>query len=167
MASKKKLINLLRGWPSPDLLPAALISSATSRILADPAIATPILQYGPDPGNQGLRVGLAGWLGRHYRVEPDPERICITGGASQNLANILQSFTDPVCTKAVWITAPCYHLACAIFDDSGFRGRLKAVPEDDEGVDLKVLEQKIQALEQVEGNRSKEDRVSVYSAPAL
>lgn len=160
MPPPKKLINLIRGWPAPELLPAHLLSAAATQVLAEPSISTPILQYGPDAGHQPLREGLAQWLARHYRVAPDPHRICITGGASQNLANILQSFTDPVCTRAIWMVAPCYHLASGIFDDAGFRGRLRATPEDEEGIDLEVLEQKIQDLEKGRTERSEDERVS-------
>lgn len=152
MSTAKKPINLMRGWPSPSLLPAALLSAASQRLLADPAIYTPALQYGPDPGYQPLREGLARWLGRHYGVDADPERICITGGASQSVACLLQSFTDPVVTRAVWVVAPCYYLACPIFEDSGFKGRLRATPEDKEGIDLEALEAKIRALEESEND---------------
>lgn len=76
------------------------------------------------------------------------ERICITGGASQNLACILQVFTDPLYTQA-WMVAPCYFLACRIFDDSGLKTR--AVGEGDEGVDLKALEEGMKAYEREEG----------------
>ncbi|KAL7821098.1 Aspartate/tyrosine/aromatic aminotransferase [Trichoderma gracile] len=147
---KKKQINLLRGWPSPALLPAALLSSATQRILASPSTSVPLLQYAPDEGYQPLRERLAEWLGRHYGVEPDANRICVTGGASQNLACVLQSFTDPGWTRAVWMVAPCYHLAGAIFEDAGFRGRLRAVPEDEEGVDVGELERRMEAWERDE-----------------
>ncbi|KAL6884358.1 Aspartate/tyrosine/aromatic aminotransferase [Trichoderma longibrachiatum] len=147
---KKKQINLLRGWPSPSLLPAQLLSSATQRILASPATSVPLLQYAPDEGYQPLRERLAEWLGRHYGVKPDANRICVTGGASQNLACILQSFTDPAWTRAVWMVAPCYHLAGAIFEDAGFRGRLRAVPEDEEGVDVGELERRMEAWEREE-----------------
>ncbi|EGR51831.1 Aspartate/tyrosine/aromatic aminotransferase [Trichoderma reesei QM6a] len=146
----KQQINLLRGWPSPALLPAALLSSATQRILASPATSVPLLQYAPDEGYQPLRERLAEWLARHYGVEPDANRICVTGGASQNLACILQSFTDPGWTRAVWMVAPCYHLAGAIFEDAGFRGRLRAVPEDEEGVDVGELERRMEAWEREE-----------------
>ncbi|KAK7417054.1 Valine--pyruvate aminotransferase [Neonectria punicea] len=148
--SAKPAINLIRGWPAPDLLPAVLLSAAAQRILADPAVYVPVLQYGPDPGYQPLRESLANWLAAHYGIAPDPDRICITGGASQNVACILQSFTDPAVTKAVWMVAPTYHLACGIFDDAGFAGRLRAFPEDDEGVNLEVLEAKIRKLEDEE-----------------
>ncbi|TFA97479.1 Uncharacterized protein CCMA1212_010791 [Trichoderma ghanense] len=150
---KKKQINLLRGWPSPSLLPAQLLSSATQRILSSPVSSVPLLQYAPDEGYQPLRERLAQWLGRHYGVEPDANRICVTGGASQNLACILQSFTDPGWTRAVWMVAPCYHLAGAIFEDAGFRGRLRAVPEDEEGVDVGELERRMEAWERDEEDK--------------
>lgn len=146
MSAARKTINLMRGWPSPSLLPAPLLSAASQRLLADPAIYTPALQYGPDAGYQPLREGLARWLGRHYSVAAEPERICITGGASQSVACVLQSFTDPAVTRAVWVVAPCYYLACPIFEDAGFKGRLRATPEDEEGIDLRALERKIQEL---------------------
>lgn len=160
MIVSRKPINFLRGWPAPDLLPAKLLSDACQHILVNQEEYTPILEYGPDEGYPRLREGLAMWLGRHYDVKPDPERICITGGASQNLACILQSFSDVNYTKAVWMVAPCYHLAAAIFEDSGFGGKMKATPEDEEGIDLEVLESKIEALEQEQKNKP-EEKVSL------
>lgn len=157
LAAKPKQINLLRGWPSPDLLPADLLSAACQRVLADPVESVPILQYGPDPGYQPLRVSLAQWLGQHYGVEPDANRICVSGGASQNLACILQSFTDPNYTRAVWMVAPCYHLSFGIFEDSGFAGRLRAVPEDDEGLDIEELERRMIAWESAEKLKSQRE----------
>jgi hypothetical protein len=38
------------------------------------------------------------------------------------------------------MVAPCYFLACRIFEDAGFGGRLRAVREDEEGVDVGELE---------------------------
>ncbi|KAM0323530.1 hypothetical protein ACHAQA_008811 [Verticillium albo-atrum] len=143
-----QLINLLRGWPSASLLPAAALTAAAARALSDPAISVPALQYAPDPGFQPLREDLAAWLARFYGVAPDPDRICITGGASQSLANILTSFTDTGVTRAIWMVAPCYFLACPIFEDAGFGGRLKAAPEDEDGVDLAVLEKKLKELDE-------------------
>lgn len=35
--------------------------------------------------------------------------------------------------------SPTYYLACRIFEDSGFHGRLRSVPEDEEGVDIEYL----------------------------
>lgn len=145
----KKSINLLRGWPNASLLPASQLASAAQVALTTPSIYTPGLLYGPDPGYQPLREEISRWLADFYSpslssslppVPANPENICITGGASQNLACILQVFSDPIYTKNVWIVAPCYFLACRIFEDSGFAGKLRAVPEDEGGIDLTYLE---------------------------
>lgn len=50
---------------------------------------------------------------------------------------------------------PTYHLAGRIIDDVGFAGRVRGVPEDDEGVDLDFLERALRAAEDkalAEGN---------------
>lgn len=147
---KKPQIDLLRGWPSPDLLPISLLSAACQHLLSDPVKYTAALQYGPDEGYLPLREGLSYWLGRHYGVNPDANRICITGGASQSLACILQSYTDPNYTRAIWLVVPCYHLVAGIFEDSGFAGRLRAVPDDDEGLNIAAFEDMITTWEERE-----------------
>lgn len=183
----KKLINLLRGWPSPHLLPSSLLKKAANQVLSDPSIFVPALQYGPDPGYQPLREELAVWLGKAYHYhyhshhgpaqQPDrggttrktaanPSEICITGGASQSIANILSSFTDPEYTRSVWCVAPCYFLACPIFEDAGFKGRLRAVPEDEEGVDLEFLERGLRKEQDNIGD-GEEKPVSFFSFPIL
>lgn len=161
---KKKLVNLLRGWPSPNVLPAQILKAAANKVLSDPSVFVPGLQYGPDPGYQPLREELSGFLNRAYGTgAPDAERICITGGASQSMACLLQSYTDPAYTKAVWAIAPCYYLACPIFEDSGFRGRLRAVPEDGEGIDLDWLERGLRAS----ADETDPDERPVYKSPEL
>jgi len=82
--------------------------------------------------------------------KPGANRISITGGASQNLACVLQVYSDPLVTT-VWMVAPCYFLACDIFRDAGLR--LKAVPEvngddgEDDGIDLEWLERGLKESE--------------------
>ena len=150
MSQQRSHINLMRGWPSPDVLPASLLSTACQRILVDRSEYVPILQYGPNTGHSPLRNELSKWLGQHYQACIDPESICVTGGASQGLSCILQSFTDPNYTMAAWVIAPCYYLACGIFEDAGFAGKLRATPEDEEGIDLLTLERNITNLEKEE-----------------
>lgn len=176
LAGKKKLINLLRGWPAPSLLPATDLQEATNYVLSDPERAVPVLQYGIDPGYQPLREELARWLNELYPrytppASPGPgqvvvggsvvygsggegegagitaDEIAITGGASQSLACLMQSFADPGYTRAVWVAAPCYFMACPIFEDNGFRGRLRALPEDEGGVDVALLEKRLKECE--------------------
>ncbi|KAI1821759.1 PLP-dependent transferase [Xylaria intraflava] len=148
----KKHINLLRGWPATSLLPAAALRAASHTALSDPDIWMPGLEYGPDPGYQPLRDALARWLRRFYGpgtagTAAETDRVTITGGASQSLACILQSFTDPAQTLAVWVVAPCYYLGSPILADAGFAGRLFPVPEDEEGVDVDFLDREMCALE--------------------
>jgi DNA-binding transcriptional MocR family regulator len=164
-AKAKKQINLLRGWPNPSLLPTPLISSASQTALSNPEISVPGLLYGPDPGYQPLREEIAGWMARFYQVTPpsastipgprleDAERICITGGASQNLACVLQVFSDPLKTR-VWMVAPCYFLACRIFGDAGLT--VNAIGEGNDGVDLEALERDL-----MERQKKDEGKVSV------
>ena len=174
----KPTINLLRGWPSYDLLPTTSILDAATESLKDPSIAVRGLSYGADWGFQPLREALAEWLTSFYHPAPTlkanptatsphtfsppskdgdssateikPGRICITGGASQNVACLLAVFSDPLYTRNVWMVAPTYFMACRIFEDAGFAGRLRAVPEDDEGIDIGFLER---ALERERGQR--------------
>ncbi|KAE8146893.1 aminotransferase [Aspergillus avenaceus] len=147
MTVSRKQINFLRGWPTPGLLPTTLLSSASQRVLANQDEYTKMQEYGSCHGVTRLRKGLADWVGSHYGVTPNLERICITGGASQNLVCILQCFSDVNYTRAVWVVAPCYHLACGIFEDNGFAGRLYAVHEDDEGIDLETFDRQLQEFE--------------------
>ncbi|KAF2735695.1 PLP-dependent transferase [Polyplosphaeria fusca] len=149
-ASSNKLINLLRGWPNTSLLPINLLDRASHNVLSNRGKAFPAMEYGPDPGDPKLRKSLAAWLTRFYEpVAAIPEaRITITGGASQNLACLLQVYTDPVYTRNVWIVAPSYMLAFRIFDDSGFHQKLRAVPEDDEGLDIEFLKREIRKSEE-------------------
>lgn len=153
----KALINLLKGWPSPSLLPPDLLKTTAGIVLSDWNIAVATLQYGPDEGYYPLREEVARWLTAFYepRDTIKADRICITGGASQNMACLLQTFTDPVYTRNVWMVAPTYYLACRIFEDSGFAGKLRSVPEDEEGIDLESLAKGIGRSEEkalAEGN---------------
>ena len=145
----KPLINLLRGWPNPGLLPVNQIKAASTAALSNPEIWTPGLLYGPDPGYEPLRETIASWLTRFYqaRTTIDLKRISISGGASQNLACILQIFADPLYTRYVWMVSPTYFKVCPIFEDNSFHGRLRSVPEDEEGIDIKSLREGLQQAE--------------------
>ncbi|KAG0158583.1 hypothetical protein PDIDSM_6098 [Penicillium digitatum] len=144
-------IDLLTGWPNPALLPALNLRHSATTVLSNPSLANPALLYGPDEGYEPLRTHIAAWLSDFYQQrEPiSTQRICITGGASQNLACVLQTSTDPVYTRNVWMVVPTYHLAARIMDDAGFAGRLRGIPEDDEGVDIAVLENGLRAAEKI------------------
>jgi DNA-binding transcriptional MocR family regulator len=142
-------IDLLKGWPNPGLLPPNHLKEASDAALSDPRVWTPGLAYGPDDGYLPLRRELAKWLTSFYQPKDAIEigRICVTGGASQNLACLLQTFTDAIYTRNVWMVVPTYYLACRIFDDAGFAGKTRGVPEDEEGVDVEFLSKQLQRSE--------------------
>lgn len=105
--------------------------------------------YGPDAGDARLRKNVASWLSKFYQpADPVAEdHICISGGASQNLACLLQVYSDPSFTRNVWIVAPAYMLSFRIFEDAGFGEKLRAVPEDPEGLDIEYLRWEIRKSE--------------------
>jgi DNA-binding transcriptional MocR family regulator len=140
--SSTHCIDLFKGSPATALLPTQRLSDAAVSALSRPEVAVTSLDYGPDEGHFPLRTHIAEWLTGYYKP-PEPieaDRICITGGASQNLSNILQVFTDPSHTRYIWMPQATYHLVFRIFEDAGFYQRLRAVPEDEEGMDMEFLE---------------------------
>lgn len=168
----KPAINLLRGWPNTSLLPVELVKEAASAVLSDPSIAYPGLVYGPDEGYQPAREAIAEWLTSFYKsTKPiEAERICINGGASQSLGCMLNVYTDPEYTRHVWLVAPAYMLVFRIFEDAGFVSKMRAVPEDEDGIDIAYLRREIEKSEEKarsEGNtaplyKPKRDRAKVY-----
>ncbi|KAF2124813.1 PLP-dependent transferase [Dothidotthia symphoricarpi CBS 119687] len=170
--SSQKLINLLKGhvsssphslhpviagphipeerWPNTALLPTQLLEKATHNVLKNKTIAFPAMCYGPDDGDPRLLRNVASWLTKFYQpADPISEnRLCITGGASQNLACLLQVFSDPIYTRHVFLVSPAYMLCFRIFEDAGFHTRLRAVPEDDEGIDIDFLERQLEKSEE-------------------
>lgn len=71
----------------------------------------------------------------------DASRICVTNGASAALSSVVLKFADPSYTRRVFMIEPTYFLACPIFEDGGFRGRLRGIPEGkgEDCVDLEFL----------------------------
>lgn len=141
-------IDLFRGWPAPELVPADALKEAAVKALSSKVIIDAGFGYGPDEGYMPLRENIAQWLTQFYGPKEaiTSRRICITGGASQNLASILQVFTDPLQTKMIWLVEPTYHLVFRSFEDAGFHGRMRGIPEDESGMDIHVLEQALEEL---------------------
>ncbi|KAH7039557.1 pyridoxal phosphate-dependent transferase [Microdochium trichocladiopsis] len=146
----QKPINLQLGWPTPSLFPTNALAEATQAVLLDSESAAESLVYGPDPGHVSLRSRIASWLSDFYQPRAgqiNPARLFVTNGASAALGMLLSRFTSPTYTRTIWMVEPTYFLACASFNDAGFEGRLRGVPEDNEGIDIDFLRRSIQGVE--------------------
>jgi DNA-binding transcriptional MocR family regulator len=158
-------IDLASGHPSPALIPIQDIQKSANNALSNPVIWQQGINYGPDGGYMPLRQNLSRWLASFYasdrgKIEkPDVERICVTGGASQNLASILQVYTDPVQTKRIFVVEPAYFLSFRVFEDAGFGGRLKGIPEDKEGINLGILEDALKQEVHIPSHEGKSPKV--------
>ncbi|CAI7612501.1 unnamed protein product [Penicillium pancosmium] len=143
-------IDLFQGRPAPDLLPTEHLKNAAVKALSDKTVSDPGLGYGPDEGYSPLRQNIASWLSNFYMTQQptDAERICITGGASQNLTSILTVFTDPLQTRMIWLVEPTYHLVFRSFEDAGFHDRMRGIPEDEEGMDANALERALELFQE-------------------
>lgn len=141
-------IDLFRGWPASELIPVDSLKEAAVKALSNKSISDAGFGYGPDEGYYPLRQNIAKWLTEYYgpRETITSDRICITGGASQNLASILQVFTDPLQTEMIWLVEPTYYLVFRPFEDAGFHGRMRAIPEDESGMDVHTLERALEEL---------------------
>ncbi|KAF4777030.1 aminotransferase [Colletotrichum scovillei] len=142
------LINLQLGWPSPRLFAASALLEGATQVLTSESETAAALIYGPHIGHPPLRKSIAEWLSSVYGTEIDHERISINNGASGNLANVLLKFTDPLYTRKIFMVEPTYFLACPIFEDNGFQGKLAGVPENDtDGLDIAFLRRELAAAE--------------------
>ena len=156
--AQKPTIDLQKGWPNPELIPIQQMYEGTSGVLLDQIMAKEALQYQPLRGYQPLLDSLARMLSSFYQshCQPiNPERLMVTGGASPGFVNIIQKFSDPQWTRAIWMVAPTYFLACRMLEDAGFRGKLHAVPEDEEGICTKELERMLQKSESRSDSQTK------------
>ena len=146
MQPQSDFIDLRKGSPAAKLLPVDILNASFHAVIQDRSLHSKALDYGPNAGDPRVREVIAAWLCRRYsNPHPSIARVSVTGGASQNLACILQCYTSPAYTHSVYLVAPTYHLVCEIFKDHHYAGRLKAIPEDEQGLDIEFLDKKMRA----------------------
>lgn len=147
----KPLLNLQLGWPSSRLCGRQGLLNGALSVLDHDANMAPILLYGPNKGHPPLCESLAEWLSGVYKPSTgpiEPSRICITNGASGSLANMMLKFSDPTSTRRIFMVEPTYFLACPIFEDTGFQGKLQGIPEHgSDCIDLDFLRKQLENAE--------------------
>ncbi len=129
-----RVVDLARGDPGPELLPAALVRAAADRATA--GLDPDLLQYGHEPGDAGFRAALAAWLEAEGAGEVAPERLFVTAGASLALHLVCALFTRP--GERVLVADPTYHLALAQFADHDLH--VDGVASDAEGIVPEALD---------------------------
>ena len=133
LTNKPEVISFAGGLPDASLFPHESIEKVIHELLA--ANDTSIYQYSPTKGYAPLLARLA----QEYRaqgIQASEETMLITTGSQQSLDLICKMMLDP---QSVVITEdPTYLAALQLF--RVYEATIKAVPTDEEGPDLNVLE---------------------------
>ncbi len=133
-------IDLGVGQPGRSLLPVPIIRQAADHRFAQGASG--YLQYGAEQGDGYFREVLAAFLTGSHGFEVRPDRLFVSGGASQALDLICTLFTES--GAVVCVEEPCYFLALKILADH--RLRVVSLPTDQDGLILDGLEDRLAAL---------------------
>jgi DNA-binding transcriptional MocR family regulator len=131
-APEQGTINFSVGQPSADLLPLALLRSASERFLAHAEALE--LNYGQRQGDARFRAALAMFL-----EGATSDSLMLTGGISQALDFACSRLTRPGDT--VFVEEPSYPYAFPIFRDHGLR--IVGIPLDGQGMDLDHCEREL------------------------
>ncbi|SCU83694.1 LADA_0C12992g1_1 [Lachancea dasiensis] len=172
-------IDLLRGYASHDLLPREEIISATSQLLApvdrdfdDNEEDKHPLVYGTDQGSLWVRKCICNFqnetfnLDHRSRMVTKPEFLNLTTGASYGFMNILLQTTLPHTnyTRQAFIVTPTYFLINDAFLDAGFTGKLTAIEELDDGLDIAFLENRLQFFDSTASDYDDSDSLHLINA---
>src|SRR5437879_2516089 len=133
MSESKEIISLAPGNPSPDLLPADMIST----IFADGLLSArqSALGYGPVEGLHSLRRAIAASM-RKRGVAVDAQHILILSGSTQGIGLIGRFLLNP--GDEVVVEVPTYLGAIQMF--RALNVRVIGVPTDNEGIRVDLLE---------------------------
>jgi 2-aminoadipate transaminase len=133
-----EIISFAGGLPAPDVFPVAEIEQATVRVLREHGRSA--LQYGPTEGFRPLRELITRHMAR-YGIEVTADNVLITTGAQQGLDLIGKLFLNPA--DRVAVEDPTYLGALQAF--TSYQARYLAVPIDDDGMRMDVLEEALRA----------------------
>lgn len=125
--------DLSGGSPDPGSLPVAAVIAATTQALeADGQWA---LQYGESPGSAGLVAQLLAKLRRDNGLDPRPEQVVLTAGASQAVGLLCTALIDP--SDTIFAEEPTWSGAVRMF--ATHRANVIGIPMDENGMRLDIL----------------------------
>lgn len=149
-------VTFFRGHPNNELLPSEEILKAYAAVLGeyhatdDDEENRHPLTYGSDEGAYIVRREISEWVNKRNNNRPEakctPESINLTNGASFGAATALIQCCPPHYTKLAFAISPTYFLINQVLTDHGFRGRMRAIRESENGIDLEALERQLEVL---------------------
>jgi 2-aminoadipate transaminase len=129
------------GLPDPALLPADDLGAAAAAVLA--ADHNAALQYGGGQGWEGLRE----WLAAHWSdldtVALSPAHFMLANGSAGALAAVCETFLDQ--GDIAGVELPSFPLSVRAIRQ--VTPRIESIPVDDDGLDVDVLEGRLDDLE--------------------
>lgn len=131
------VINFGIGQPSFELLPTEMMQRAAEHRLSQ-RDAT-YLNYGFEQGDGYLREALADFLAHEYKLPVVTASLMITGGASQAIDIICNTFTRP--GDVIFVEEPTFFLILNLFRDYDLT--VVPIPVSAEGLDFDVLEHEL------------------------
>jgi DNA-binding transcriptional MocR family regulator len=139
-------INLGIGYVNEKTIPVAFLTEAVQAVASDPVKYRQAFNYGGPAGSANLVKSLRGFLtgARHGCLDEAAvaRRRLIIGPCGAT--SILDGLTEVMAPGLVVTSDPMYYIYCDALERKGFE--VLAVPEDDEGIAVAVLERKLQAL---------------------
>ncbi len=129
------VISFAGGLPNGSLFPMEHLKNATMRVFEKGGPG--IMQYSNSEGYLPLREKIAERYKSFYGIDVDPELLLITNGSQQGLDILGKIFINE--GDDIIIEEPGYLGAIQAF--ATYRATFNTVPVNDEGIDLKKLEQ--------------------------
>lgn len=139
LISDPSVISFAGGVPNPQTFPASQIAVCADYVLRSKSSVS--LQYGPTPGLPRLRETVAA-ICRSRNLTALPEQVLMTTGSQQGLNLIAQTLLDP--GDVVLVELPTYIGALSSFHAR--RAELAGVHQEEEGIDLDSLVEKIEQM---------------------
>lgn len=127
------IISFAGGFPDPSIFPGAEVAEIVRELIETGD--TTAMQYPPVDGLPTTRAFLADRIERLEGVRPDESELFVTSGGIEALELLGKVFLDP--GDVVLVEGPTY--LGAIMGFASFEADVRAVPMDDEGLDVEQL----------------------------
>lgn len=138
LAERPEVISFAGGFPDPATFPHRELAAVAQKVLGEDYERS--LQYGATEGDRLFREAVCEWLGRQG-LALSREEVTVTSGSQQGIDLVCKVFLDP--GDVVFCDLPTYLAAIQTF--SAFEVEKVGIPQREDGMDLEILEEKIEA----------------------